>query len=498
MRIIIFLFLLIISTFQIKSQVLPKDGSALNFRLVGFSFPTVHGADNYKIEVAAGTYNTAETFQKNIILVFNSSTNKIIGEVPSFGSSYTWRIIYYSDRNRIFSENSFYHFNIQTTSRVDSDKMRLRILRSASDQYKDMFVCLDGGSVICDMKGHPVAFIPDSNNNGGNVQDIKVTSDSTITFLKGLPYEIILIGEVVWKGPMRNRQPGDSGRIRYHHEFTKLDNGHYMGLTTQLFMCRQVSDAGSNLLVLDNNMANRDGAHIGKFAKIIEFDEKGNILWAWESSGYLTGSDFAYFNPVDTNTRFDAHDNSFFFDQRRNVIYISFKYLSRIVEIAYPSGKILNVYGENYKPGGVEKGRGLFCNQHCIRVSQAGLLYYFNNNACMNTDSLPTVVMLQEPLSDRDTLKKVWEYTCTVERDVSQKFISGGDVVELPDAALFVCMGDSYSKLYIVSKEKEILWSALPEVYIPYESKWGINKQDRANIISRHTMETLVWKAESN
>ncbi len=39
----------------------------------------------------------------------------------------------------------------------------------------------------------------------------------------------------------------------------------------------------------------------------------------------------------------------------------------------------------------------------------------------------------------------------------------GGNVIELPDGSLFSCMGGSYSKVFIVNMNKEILWSALPE-----------------------------------
>ena len=76
------------------AQILPKEGSKLNYRIIGFSFPAGNTGCKYKIDIASGNFNSEESFKKNIITSFSSDKNKIIGEVPSFGKEYTWHVVY--------------------------------------------------------------------------------------------------------------------------------------------------------------------------------------------------------------------------------------------------------------------------------------------------------------------------------------------------------------------------------------------------------------------
>lgn len=166
------------------------------------------------------------------------------------------------------------------------------------------------------------------------------------------------------------------------------------------------------------------------------------------------------------------------------------------MKIAYPGGDIIAGYGENFKPGAHQTGKGFFCNPHSIMRSQNGDLYLFNNNSCGANDSMPTVITFREPDGHGDDLKKIWEYKCTVEGDYPRKFLSGGNALALSGEDMFICMGSNYSKLLIVNHDKKILWSALPEIYAPDEHKWKQSHQYRANIISRKDLERFVWDAE--
>ena len=59
------------------AQVLPKEGSKLHYRLIGFSFPEVKN-NSYTLQIAEGNYNTEDSFKKNIIVSLNSKKNKIV------------------------------------------------------------------------------------------------------------------------------------------------------------------------------------------------------------------------------------------------------------------------------------------------------------------------------------------------------------------------------------------------------------------------------------
>ena len=309
-----------------QSQVLPVEGSSLSFRIIGFSFPVVQNRKNYKIEIAKGNFYSIDSFKKNIVKTVEIKQNKTIAEVPSFGCLYTWRVVYSGDDMSTKIVNSpLYHFAIQTNASVDPNKQRLRISHPAAGQLRnDYYVAVDANPVLYDMNGNAVWFSPDTNEIHNNVQDMKFTADGTITYLCGTPMEVNLCGKVLWKILVKNKLPGESLKhSRYHHEFTKLANGHYMALTTQLLMCKQVSRRDSSYIVLSDAATEQNGYKTGRFGSLIEYDEKGNTVWTWESSKHLIGSDFDYFNPDDTSIRFDPHLNSFFFDQKHNVIYVS-------------------------------------------------------------------------------------------------------------------------------------------------------------------------------
>src|SRR5581483_10481474 len=87
------LFFTVLS-YQITAQIFPKEGSKLNYRLIGFAFPSEKQAVRYKIEIAKGGMLEENAFVKNIITTRYSEKNKIVAEVPSFGSQYTWRVVY--------------------------------------------------------------------------------------------------------------------------------------------------------------------------------------------------------------------------------------------------------------------------------------------------------------------------------------------------------------------------------------------------------------------
>ncbi len=270
------------------------------------------------------------------------------------------------------------------------------------------------------------------------------------------------------------------------------------------------------------------------FGTIIEYDEKGNVVWSWKSSKYFTESDLKYYNPPYRVHAVDVHENSFFFDEKENVIYISFKNIARILKIQYPDGNVLNAYGEIYKPDAFEKGNGLFCDQHSCRRSEQGYLYLFNNNSCNEGKQLPKVVMMQEPVNKNDSLKIIWEYECSLDgldtswqsemKERKQKMFekqrqkladikqpmwpggmpqnshttSGGNVIELPDHSLFVCMNSQYGKMFIIDQDKKNLWSAIAEKWRQNEKKWlAIPQQYRASIISRKELEQLIWNGEN-
>ncbi|MCW3123248.1 MAG: hypothetical protein JWQ38_2740 [Flavipsychrobacter sp.] len=530
LSIILFFFLMP----SASAQVLPKDGARLRHRMIGFSFPAQQAA-KYKIEIATGNRDSEDTFKKNIVRSVDSKTNKIIIEVPLFGRDYTWRVIYTSGK-AVVSTTPLHHFATIYAGDIDTGSIRLRILQPAL-KYDDHFVFVDGNNALYNMKGEVVWYFPfpdkDKNQREGTlVRDLKMTPQGTITFLHNQhAYEVNYYGDTLWKGPDNGAVSGEDSE-RYHHEFTRLANGHYMVLGTEhVNWDHDIIAVDTSVSLIEDEGIKRDTAVAHKkrtpFGTLIEYDEKGNVVWSWKSSKYFLGSDIVNYRPEGKVKKIDVHENAFFFDEHDSVIYISFRNISRIVKVKYPGGNVIGTYGEVFTPGRAPVGNGLFCDQHACRISKEGYLYLYNNNACNDDKALPTVIMMKESSKVKDSLVKVWEYECNIDdihltpvlRKAREKrkmdiknntasgswkgtlmhYTSGGNVIELPDRSLFVCMNAQYGKLFIINRDKKVLWSAAPEKINPGNKEWYVAPQlYRASIITRKELEQLIWLNKSN
>ena len=491
------------------AQVLPKEGSALNYRIIGISFPATEGTGKYKVEIALGNYNSADSFRSHIIQTLHTKDNRVVAEVPLFGSSYTWRVSGRSDKNT--DAAALHHFSTTTIPEMDTSNTRLRVLQQAK-KYKDAYVFMDGNRAMYDMDGNAVWYLPDIDGfktEKSLLRDMKLTPQGTITFMyeeKGA-YEINLNGDILWKAPNDGTVSGEK-QEEYHHEITRLANGHYMvlGIENELWN-RHLPSADSSYKIFPLSTAviadsNKRNYEKDPFGTVIEYDQKGNVVWSWKSSDYFRNSDIYYKKGRNGQPELAAHENSFFFDEGTQTIYIGFRNISRIVKVKYPEGKVLDTYGELYKPDVPEAGNGLFCRQHCVRHSPDGYLYLYDNNSCAHS-GISRIVKLEEPAIPGGGLKKIWEYGCTTEgvlpgQQVSFQFAVGGNVTELPDQCLFVNMSTSYSKVFILSPDKDLLWSAIPEKWNARMKRWDMVYQYRASIItSRKDLENLVWSAET-
>jgi hypothetical protein len=291
--------------------------------------------------------------------------------------------------------------------------------------------------------------------------------------------------------------------IHYHHELTRRPNGSYMALSTEPMLWKRNWTAGKGKALYTfsadtEGPDSKDTAYkMFPFGTLLEYDGDGKIIWKWQTADYVTGSDLNHFVAKNGMNAFYVHVNAFFFDEQNKVIYLSFRDISRVIKIKYPEGTVLATYGERFYPGYPESGKGLFCGQHSIRLSEQGLLYLYNNNVC-NDSALPNIVMMREPASGNGELKRVWEYECNLDginekRQLTAGFTSGGNVVEMPDQSIFASMSSPYGKVFIVSQDKKIMWSAVSEQWSRFTRKWEMLQLYRASIInSRTDLEHLI------
>ncbi|MCW3121571.1 MAG: hypothetical protein JWQ38_1063 [Flavipsychrobacter sp.] len=510
-------------TLTSHAQIWPQEDSKLHYRLIGFSFPPAENSGKYKLQIASGDQKTVGDFEKNIISSVDCKTNKQAAEVPAFGRQYTWRYNYIQGKKE--TKGELHHFSTTMIPEVDPAFSRLRII-DLPLAFKDNYVFVDGDKTLYDMYGHPVWHLPAIEERASRaiIRDLKLSPFGTITFLlDDRAYEIDYDGHILWKAPNSGAVSGEKTE-HYHHEFTRLANGHYMILGMESVTWTNKVAAAHDSTMLASRPGNKVRGNMPvktTFGTVIEYDKDGNIAWSWKSSKYFIGSDFEDYNPVYKMPAIDVHENSFYFDEKNGFIYVGFKNISRIVKIKYPEGNVVNAYGELYKPGILEQGNGLFCDQHSCRRSEKGYLYLYNNNGC-HQGEMPQVVMIQEPAKKEDPVRLVWSYTCNANgvhlnpkilemqkrQEEARKNInpaaghdvfmlhptSGGNVIEMPDQSIFVCMNTEFCKIFIVDQDKQILWNAVPERYNSTEKDWFITPQGyRASIINKTQLNGLLW-----
>lgn len=281
-KIISFILFFVVTVQYLSAQILPLDNSKLNYRLIGFSFPPVVAASGYTIQIADGNYNNEDSFKNNIICALPVNANKLITEVPAFGRQYTWRVMYSVNNETIGTKaTDLHHFSTGIIPAVDTTRNRLRIT-TAAKKYKDAVVFLDALGVLYDMNGMPLWYLPSNSliNRDEVIRDMKLSPLGTITFLLGSKiFEINYNGDVLWKRSpedIRNKQLGKINSF-YHHEFTRLSNGHYMALGSEDVICKLPS-AGDTAFLIGPGGGTDTNKNYRKipFGTLVEYDENGN------------------------------------------------------------------------------------------------------------------------------------------------------------------------------------------------------------------------------
>ncbi len=496
-RVLLLLVLVILSCVpDTYSQVFPKEGSMLNYRLIGFSIPATSKMERYSLEVALGKSNTEPDFTNNKVLQLEDNRPFFMAKVPAFGKDYTWRISIVGAK-----AGKFHYFSTGIVPAVDTSSMRLRIMQKAT-AFENAVILLDGNRVMYDMAGDPIWYLPDIEGlltESAALRDLKITDKGTITFLLGEPtgekaYEVDYSGKVLWKGPDDGRISGDSIEY-YHHEFTRQSSGSYLVLGSEYKYSpvSTFSKAGKSI----SDEVEMHARQKQPFGTIIEYDSSNKIKWVWKSYDYFKQAGIKDLKKTNTPAGIDVHQNAFYKDNHSNMVYVSFKNINRILKIHYPDGKVVADYDNTDA-----SGERLFCGQHACKRSSNGYIYLFNNNVC-EASGKPQIVAMKEPTTANGKLTKLWSFEMPIdELDPNNHsnffFPSGGNVVELKDNSFFISMSCSYSKLLIIDKQQKTLWSAMPEKWNLDVHKWMVAPQYRASITTDTLLiAKMIWQAQS-
>ncbi len=467
----------------------PAEGAVLNYRLVGFRIPVNEHKGEQVIEIAAGWFSNTDSFKRNIFKTIDLQNTGAIAEVPSFGTAYTWRVVTVANTG---SSNLgvLHHFSTGANNYIDTLKYRLRITTDAV-AHNDAYVFSDLTKVLYNMKGQPVWYLPNIEgviNDISGVRNLRISPQATITFIvDNRPYEVDFDGNVLWRSPKNNSTTNDTVEA-YHHEFRRLKSGNYMALGNEsiYWKWKKTGPYDSVFYIASKKEALTGNKKYYKWrlGTLLEFNPAGKLVWSWKASVHLKETFSNYGKP--TRMLIDNHENSFYFDEKAHIVYVSYKNKSQIVKIKYPEGRILNVYGNIGRDDDVVNGAidPLFDGQHSCKVSANGYIYVFSNNMS-NGYSPPAVVKLKEPLKGVTKLEKIWEYAYPVVFHQQGGLVttSGGNVIELPDRSIFVSMCYPFGNVFIVDNSKTLLWDGVFERRNPTTDAWDMTSQYRASII---------------
>ncbi len=487
------LILLLCTSVTCRAQIVPAEGSKLTYRLVGFSVPGGNGQRT--LEIAEGTYNNIYEFEQRVAIHELLKATHCMVLLPAFGKDYTWSCKGADGK----PQGALHHFTVLNPTNPVALANRINVTQLPL-AYKDAHVFSDQNRALYDMSGNMVWFLPDIEgliDEKSDIRDLKMTSRGTITLLsktgtKDFALEISYDGKVLWKGPDDGKVSGGTTE-GYHHVLTRLNNGHYMVCGTQQVKMQWRKDAAgdSSLWLAEKGPGVMSPASTIAipFATVIEYDTKGNVVWSWKQSDDFVKEEQQHHKNI--RAKFDDHQNGFCFDERNKMLYVSFRDKSEILKINYPEGRTMVRYGYGQTPANSD---ALFSEQHSIGITARGELYLYNNNIC-NLDAPPTIEILRDASGTPAKLKKIWEYAYPVDMKGMKRppVANWGNVTELPDGAMFVSTGLPYGNLFIVSKDKKILWGAVLQHWNDSAKKWDDISQYRASIIiSKKQLEELV------
>lgn len=483
-------FLLLITCCTAFAQVLPAEGDTLNYRIVGFSVPKITNAAKYIFKISSGKYNTGEenAFVQHIIAETKPGSNKQVLELPEFGKEYTWTVSYIDKQNKLHPATKYYHFTTGYVPVVDTHLSRLRVVSPAT-LHSNVYVIVDKTGVMYNMTGQPVWYLPRATDA---VTDLKATTTGTLTYLndKGA-YEVDIKGNVLWQAPNDGKVNGEETE-RYHHQFTKLNTGHYMLMGTETAL-RPMSDNYVPPDSLRGKMIFKDNLWFTKVdaGTLIEYDANGTVAWSWKALSEY-GND-SYFGKSFTQHELSHTTgmNGFYFDEKNKYVYISFEAISTIVKIKYPSGEVVKVLGKSGDDQRQQRVKRFpFKAPRYITLDKKGDVYIFNANEGYVMRKTSTIAVFHEE-PGAGVLRKAWEYSCTP--DTTKEFIAGtgGSVYILSDTTVLAGTG-SASRMFMVNKERQVEWDAIPE-YKDTTGKWQPLPYDKVSVIEKRTeLEKMI------
>ena len=165
-------------------------------------------------------------------------------------------------------------------------------------------------------------------------------------------------------------------------------------------------------------------ADIVFFGTVIEYNPQKNVVWKWYSQqcfsdkyiyDYSKINDNLFKNTFNRRVYDQAYINAFYLDEKNDLLYISFKYISRVIKLKKSTGKVLASYGEDIQSGETNYANGFFQYIRTPILLPDNNIALLSNNSFSekkNTFNPATVVVFSQPDKNSNVSKKIWEFSC--------------------------------------------------------------------------------------
>jgi len=442
----------------------PSAGQVLNYIHILFEWDQEPDAEKYLIQVSL-----TESFDP--ILFTDSSTTPLFIDTAhiEWSQSYHWRVRPVTNNNMgQWSPPSSFHTGEPKFQNTDVTIYQDELVQDGLTIFGGTFSTLQSG--IIDKYGNEIwndgnaQFMLVHVNEFGNIYGI-----SALDLPHNFGIKVNADMETLWSTM--------DGEVDFH-EFKQIPNENYMGF-------KRVDTLGP--IPSDNPMTEQfqslgylaDGT-TNEFPwytqKLVEWNENHEILWSWHPFDHFTMADFDNHGFTWTEAymslQYDwTHANAFFFDEIENVIYVSFRHLSRITKIDYLTGDVIWNMGlpTPYMATGDEQicSELLFSFQHNIQKLDNGNLLFLDNgnlsNQLFEIDD-PVSRVLEINVIDDNSCDIIWEYVMP-----PNLFGTGsGSVQRLDNGNTLIYtagngLGDPECTIMEVTPDQEIVWKYISD-----------------------------------
>lgn len=420
------------------AQLNPVEGAKLNYNHVLFQWESIINADLYVLEV------------KNVI-TYQFVTQKqplpsaIVKSGLAWGGQYEWKVTAFSHNKKVYT-SPVRHFSILKSPKVDSSRYQHRIVKN--DLNTDsLYILVDNPGIIIDTKGNPVWFYPDTNVQrtfhlqllpNGNVAALRAKGKNSGN--ENLAFEeISFTGKKIWKAPCTGEVSGDTTEF-YHHDYQKLSNGHYLLMGNKFIPRKMSTDPNAVALII-------------RYGTIIEYNQKGDVIWSWSSDTYLKDEDIFAEGLKDN----PSHLNGFYLDEDDDQLYISFRYINRVIRLDRGTNTVVQSFGTKMPSGEAQHANDMFHQQHSPKVfDNDKFMSMYDNGTGQGKDSVSSLLILDMPKGNI-TCKVRYRYPMWFGRGQSWSS-SKGDVDKMWDNLYLVEMGSIPRTAIVEAFGRGLVW----------------------------------------